>query len=379
MNLRLIATTAFGVEAVCKREIEALGYSIVSTENGKITYLSDETGLVKSNLWLRTADRVFVEIGSFKAVTFDELFEQTHQLPWEEWIDETGAFPVNGTSVKSTLFSLSDCQAIIKKAIVTRLKSHYHQEWFDESGPLYPVRFTIYNDIVTLMIDTSGESLHKRGYRKEAITAPLKETLAASMVLLSYWRNDRTLVDYFCGSGTILIEAALIGRNIAPGLYRDFNACHWPRLKASLWDQERLRAKLAQKPSGSLSLKGFDIDSHVIEKAKKNADYAGVINDITFAVQDFLKPIFVEPYGIWISNPPYGDRLEKDTDLEPLYRVITKRIDSWSTWSIYLLTPKQEYMMKIKRPIGRKRKFYNGNIETNYYQFYGPNPHKLND
>ena len=379
MNLRLIATTAFGVEAVCKREIEALGYSIVSTENGKITYLSDETGLVKSNLWLRTADRVFVEIGSFKAITFDELFEKTQRLPWEEWIDETGAFPVNGTSVKSTLFSLSDCQAIIKKAVVTRLKSHYHQEWFDETGPTYPIRFTLYNDIVTLMIDTSGESLHKRGYRKEAIAAPLKETLAASMVLLSYWRNDRTLVDYFCGSGTILIEAALIGRNIAPGLYRDFNACHWPCLKTSLWDQERLRAKLAQNPSGSLSLKGFDIDPDVIEKAKKNANYAGVKNDITFAVQDFLKPIFVEPYGIWISNPPYGDRLEKDTDLEPLYRVITKRIDSWSTWSIYLLTPKQEYMMKIKRPIGRKRKFYNGNIETNYYQFYGPNPHKLND
>lgn len=371
----LIATTSFGIEAICKRELMNLGFEITKTENGKITFLSDLSGIAKANLWLRTADRVLLKVAEFKAVTFDELFDQTKQIPWENYLSSDAKFPVDGNSVKSTLFSISDCQALVKKAIVERLKQTYHLDWFNETGAEYPIKVSLLNDIATLTIDTSGTPLHKRGYRQNAVTAPLKETLAASLILLSYWQKSRVLVDPFCGSATIAIEAAMIGRNIAPGLTREFIFQTWPWISESVWKEQTKLAFQAIDHDAEIKIFASDIDEISIEAAKDNALEAGVADDIEFSVSDFRKRIYDYPYGIMITNPPYGDRLtEEDYQITKIYQDLAKLMDSLTNWSLYVITSNQAYPKLLKRKLDRERKLYNGNIETHYYQYLGPKP-----
>lgn len=371
----LIATTSFGIEAIAKRELMNLGFEVIRTDNGKVTFLSDLSGIAKANLWLRTADRVLLKVAEFKAVTFDELFDQTVLIPWENYLPADAKFPVDGSSVKSTLFSISDCQALVKKAIVERLKKKYHQDWFDETKDEYPIKVSLLNDIATITIDTSGTALHKRGYRQNAVTAPLKETLAASLILLSYWQNSRVLVDPFCGSGTIAIEAAMIGRNIAPGLTRDFVSKSWPWIGETIWKEQIRLAFQAINHDSVLTIYASDIDLKNIEAAKENALEAGVSEDITFSVSDFRQCSYDYPYGILITNPPYGDRLtEEDYQIRKIYIDLAKLIDQLPTWSLYVITSNQEFTHLLKRKPDRERKLYNGNIETHYYQFLGPKP-----
>ena len=303
-NIELIATATFGLEAVVKRELIALGFTVTKTENGKVTFLSDLAGIAKANLWLRAADRILLKVGEFKAFTFDELFDKTNALDWTKYIPVDGKFTVNGKSVKSKLFSISDCQRIVKKSIVENMKKKYKVDWLEETGADYTVLVSLLKDVATLTIDTSGTALHKRGYRVESVMAPIKETLAAGMVLLSYWSKDRILYDVFCGSGTIPIEAALIGRNIAPGLYRDFASKHWPIIGESVWKDEIKEALKAIDQDIKLDIYASDISQKAIEAAKENAEEAGVLDDITFTKQDFRFVNYSQDYGVIISNQP---------------------------------------------------------------------------
>ncbi|PKL01358.1 MAG: RNA methyltransferase [Tenericutes bacterium HGW-Tenericutes-1] len=371
----LIATTTFGIEAVAKRELINLGFEILRTENGKVTFLSDISGIAKANLWLRSVDRVLLKVAEFKAMTFDQLFNQTAMIPWEEYLPKDAIFPVNGSSVKSTLFSISDCQALVKKAIVERLKQHYDVAWFPETGDEYIIKVSMVNDIATITLDTSGVALHKRGYRQNAVTAPLKETLAASMIMLSYWNKERVLFDPFCGSGTIPIEAAMIAKNIAPGLYRDFAAKHWSWIGEEVWKAEIKNAFQAIDHESNIKIYASDIDASSIEAAKENAEEAGVIDCIEFQVSDFKAVDYAIPYAVLVTNPPYGDRLtEENYQINQLYQDFGKLIDTLSTWSIYVITSNTNFPNLIKRKLDRERKLYNGNIETHYFQYYGPKP-----
>jgi len=371
----LIATTTFGIEAIAKRELINLGFEVLRTENGKVTFISDLSGIAKANLWLRSVDRVLLKVGEFKAMTFDELFDQTASLPWEEYLPKDANFPVNGSSVKSTLFSISDCQALVKKSIVERLKKHYNVAWFPETGDEYSIKVSMLNDIATLTIDTSGVALHKRGYRQKAVTAPLKETLAASMILLSYWNKDRILYDPFCGSGTIPIEAAMIARNIAPGLYRDFAAKHWSWIGEEVWKEQIKIAFQAIDHDAEVKIYASDIDPDSLEAAKENAEEAGVIDCIEFSQSDFKSVQYNLPYSVLITNPPYGDRLtEEDYNIKQLYLDFGVLIEKLTTWSIYVISSNTNFVNQLKRKPDRERKLYNGNIETHYYQFYGPKP-----
>lgn len=370
----LIATTTFGIEAVCKRELVALGFEVTKTENGKVTFLSDKRGIAKANLWLRSADRVLLKVGEFKAFTFDQLFDQTKQLPWHEFIAPDGKFTVNGKSVKSKLFSISDCQAIVKKSIVENLKKKHQVSWFPETGANYTVLISILKDVATLTIDTSGEALHKRGYRVKTISAPLKETLAASLVMLSYWNKDRVLYDVFCGSGTIPIEAALIGRNIAPGLSRDFASKHWDFIGEEIWKDEKKKAFQAIDYDADIKIYGSDIHEGNLNAAIENAEEAGVDDCIEFTVADFRELELKNDYGIVISNPPYGERLDNEEMVKRIYNVLGRKFGPLDTWSKYFLTSYKEFEREYRENSGRKRKLYNGRIETWYYQYYGPRP-----
>ncbi len=376
-KLELIATATFGLEAVVKREIENLGYKIINSEDGKITFLGDERALVKANLCLRSADRVLVKMGEFEAFSFEELFQKTGALPWEEWITPDGRFIVNGTSVKSQLFSVSDCQAIVKKSIVERLKNFYAMEWFPESGAEYQIKVTILKDRVTLTIDTSGPGLHKRGYRVKDVAAPMKETLAAALVQLSFWRKDRLLADLFCGSGTICIEAAMLGRNIAPGLTREFAAESWEAIPSRLWKEERKAAFERIDNKSRLRILGLDKDPRAVEAARANAEAAGVGDSVKFQVrlaENFTAP---EEYGIIISNPPYGERIGNKKELEQIYKYLGEFIKSNLTWSLYLITADKNFEKIFREePADRRRKLYAGRLETCYYQYYGMRPPK---
>lgn len=373
-QFELIATTTFGIEAVVKRELVNLGFTVTRTENGKVTFLSDKSGIAKANLWLRSADRVLLKIAEFKAITFDELFDQTTQLDWGKYIEIDSKFTVNGKSVKSTLFSISDCQSIVKKAIAENLKRKYSVAWLAETGADYTVLISILNDIATLTIDTSGVALHKRGYRIKTVKAPLKETLAAAMIMLSYWNKSRVLYDVFCGSGTIPIEAALIGKNIAPGLHRDFSSKHWSIIGEDIWKAEIDKAIQAVDHQSKITIFASDIDSESIEAAKTNADVAQVNDCITFQQSNFLDVDYHRDYGILICNPPYGERLSIGEDLLPLYLSIEAKFSKLNTWSIYILTAFEGFSnLKARKP-DRVRKLYNGNIETTYFQYYGPKP-----
>ncbi|MBR6700368.1 MAG: class I SAM-dependent RNA methyltransferase [Firmicutes bacterium] len=376
-KLELIATATFGLEAVVKREIQDLGYEIIRSEDAKITYIGNEEAIAKSNLWLRCADRVLLKMGEFRAETFTELFEQTKALPWEEWIPMDGKFVVNGTSVKSRLFSISDCQKIIKKAIVEKLKETYPVERFAETGPLYSIKMTLLKDVATITIDTSGAGLHKRGYRAADVAAPIKETLAAAMIKLSFWNPDRVLIDPFCGSGTIPIEAAMIGKNIAPGLSRKFVSETWPQIEPEVWKKARAEAFKAIRSDVELKIYGSDIDGKAVSASRVNAVQAGLSDDIVFRRQPFDKLDIQDDYSIIITNPPYGERIGEKKDIEQIYRDLNYKMSKNNTLSLYIITADKalEKALKFKKA-DRRRKLYNGRIETTYYQYYGERPPK---
>ena len=377
-KVTLIAATAFGLEAVVARELKFLGYPAIDVENGRVMVKAEVSAIPRTNLWLRSAERVQLVVGEFEATTFDELFEKTKALPWEDWIPADGEFPVQGKSVKSKLFSISDCQAIVKKAVVEKLKQTYDTQWFAETGPRYSIQVALLNNRATLTIDTSGVGLHKRGYREEAGEAPIKETLAAAMVQLSHWQNKRLLLDPLCGSGTILIEAAMIGDNIAPGLTRRFAAEDWPVLGKALWDQARSEASAAIQDN-PMNLQGSDVDGKVIALARENADNAGVGDKIHFQRRAMIDVQSSVKYGCVISNPPYGERLEDLVKVEKLHREMGQIFAPWDTWSFYIITSNSDFEKHFGRRADKKRKLYNGRIKCDYYQFIGPPPPRNRD
>jgi len=375
MKVTLIATTKFGLEMIVKQEVQALGFEEIVVSDGRIEFEATLADIPKANLWLRCADRVLLKIAEFPAHTFDDLFEQTTALPWEDWITRDGRFTVNAKSHKSALKSARSCQSIVKKAVVERLKSAYQIDWFPETGAEFTIQLALVRNSALLTLDTSGVGLHKRGYREEAGEAPLKETFAAGLVQLSYWQPDRLLLDPMCGSGTILIEAALMGRNIAPGLHRDFAAEGWPAIPAEAWAQARQEAQNAILPSGDLQLQGSDNDAASIEIARSNAAKAGVADDIQFEVKDVRKLWIDREFGILITNPPYGIRLSEYQELNSIYIALNKMFRKKDGWSIYVLTADKKFPDYFKRAKpSRVRKLYNGTIETNFHQYYGRKP-----
>jgi len=373
-NIRLIATATFGLEAIVKRELQNLGYTDIKVFDGQASFPAGKEAIARTNIWLRTADRILLQIGEFQALTFDELFTKTKALPWGDWITVDGKFTVNGKSIKSKLFSISDCQAIVKKAVVEKLKEKYPVDWFAETGPEFTIQVALLNDTATLTIDTSGVGLHKRGYRREAGSAPLKETLAAAMIQLSYWRKDRLLLDPFCGSGTIPIEAAMIGRNIAPGLQRKFASEKWPSLPDSSWKKARTEAFNAIDQEGSIRIFASDIDPKIIRIAKENAIQAGVDDCIDFAVKPFANSKPQMQFGVLVTNPPYGERLGKQKEIQEIYQAIGHLFRADPTWSVYILTAEENFEKLYGVAAQRRRKLYNGNSKVNYYQYYGERP-----
>ncbi len=373
-KMQLIATTSFGIEAVVGRELKWLGYDDQMVENGRVTFAGDEAAICRSNIWLRSADRILIKIGEFKALTFDELFEGTKALPWDKWLPENAEFPVDGRSVDSKLASVSDCQAIVKKAIVEKLKLKYKKQWFDESGPLYRIEVGLLKDVATLTIDTTGTGLHKRGYRTLSTGAPLKETLAAAMLMISRWKPDRALIDPFCGSGTIPIEAALIAGNIAPGSKRSFTAESWHQVPAKLWTMAREEAADKVRKTADLRIHGSDIDADVISIARYHAKQAGVADDIHLQRLPLSDISSRYKYGFIICNPPYGERLGETEEIENLYKELGRVYKRFDTWSLYALSSNNRFETFIGRKADKKRKLFNGRIQCNYYQFYGPPP-----
>ncbi|MDO4351646.1 MAG: class I SAM-dependent RNA methyltransferase [Clostridia bacterium] len=375
MKLELIATATFGLEAVVKREIEALGYKIIRSEDAKITYMGDERAIARSNLWLRSADRVLLKMGEFKALEFEDLFQQTKAVAWEDIIPADGKFTVTGTSVKSKLHSVPACQSIVKKAIVERLGSFYCIDRFEETGAEYTVKVTILKDRVTLTIDTSGTGLHKRGYRVCDVAAPIKETLAAAMVQLSFWKAGRLLVDPCCGSGTIPIEAAMIGRNIAPGLNRKFASQEWDIIPPEIWKEERKAAFEAIDYDADIRIEASDISGRAVEAAIENAAEAGVDDCVEFKKMDMARLTAEEEGGIIITNPPYGERIGEKKQIEAIYSAYNEFYRKNPTWSLFMVTTDKEVENKIfGRPADRRRKLYNGRLEVCYYQFHGQKP-----
>ncbi|WP_188066330.1 THUMP domain-containing class I SAM-dependent RNA methyltransferase [Brevibacillus brevis] len=373
-KVELIATATFGLESVVAEEVKALGYGPVQVENGKVTFTADISAIPRTNLWLRTADRVRLKIGEFKATTFDELFEKTKALPWADWITEDGTFPVEGKSVKSTLFSVPDCQAIVKKAVVESLKKTYKREWFDEQGPLYKIEVALLKDVATLTIDTSGPGLHKRGYRELIGQAPLKETMAAAMIMLSRWKPDRVFMDPFCGSGTIPIEAALIGQNIAPGMNREFVSETWPIIPKTAWREARAETHDLARYDQKLEIIGTDMDDEILKIARYNAAEAGVDDLIHFQRMDVRDVRTKRKYGYLICNPPYGERLGEWKQVAKMYGEMGKTFAAMDTWSFYVITSDEQFEEHFGRTASKKRKLYNGNIKVDYYQFFGPRP-----
>jgi putative N6-adenine-specific DNA methylase len=373
-KINLIATATFGLEAVVARELRNLGYTDTKTENAKVEFAADEDGVCRCNLWLRSADRVLIKVGRFPAISFEELFEGTKSLPWENWLPEKAKFPVSGKSINSKLFSVSDCQAIVKKAIVERMKQRYHKEWFEETGPEYPIEVALLKDMATLTIDTSGAGLHKRGYRKLTAAAPLKETLAAAMIQLSYWNPERTLVDPFCGSGTIPIEAALLGLRIAPGLNRSFLAESWPQIPKPIWERAREEAKDSIRSDLKLKIVGTDIDDSALSLARYHQKSAGLDGYIHFQRLPVAEVRNNHKYGCIICNPPYGERIGAPQDIELTYREMSDVFKRLDTWSVYVLTAYPGFERIYGKKADRRRKLYNGRIECQFYQYYGPKP-----
>lgn len=372
----LIAPCHFGLEAVLKKEIIDLGYDVLLVEDGRVTFLGDEEAVCRANIGLRTAERILVKVGAFHAETFDELFENTKALPWEEYIPADGRLWVaKAASVKSRLFSPSDIQSIMKKAMVERLKNIYHINWFKEDGANYPVRVFLMKDEVTVGLDTTGDSLHKRGYRKFTAKAPIAENLAAAMIMLTPWREDRILVDPFCGSGTIPIEAAMMAANMAPGMKRGFTALKWEQVVPRVyWDDAYDEARSMVDMSIETHIYGYDIDEEMVRIAGQNAHLAGVEKLVHFEQRPVEKLASEDKYGFLITNPPYGECLEEKANIPPLYRKLGERFKALDTWSLYLITSYEDAQKDIGRKADKNRKIYNGMMKTYYYQFQGPKP-----
>lgn len=370
-KFQIVATTAMGLESIVAQEVKDLGYE-TTVENGKVYFEGDETAIARSNLWLRVADRVKIVVAQFPVTSFDELFEKTKAIQWEQFLPVDASFPVTGKSVKSKLYSVPDCQAIVKKAIVERLKYHYKRLGFlDESGATYKIEVSILKDIATLTIDTSGVGLHKRGYRTTQGEAPLKETLAAALVKISKWSPNRPFVDLFCGSGTIPIEAAMIGQNIAPGYNREFISETWDWMKADIWDQCRDEADSLANYDQPLDIIGSDIDHRMIKIAQDNALEAGFADLITFKqmqATDFTTKL---TDGVIISNPPYGERIGEKEEVEQVIRKLGQVLSNYPTWSVYMLSSMENFEQLYGKKATKKRKLFNGFIRTDYYQFWG--------
>ena len=377
-KMELIAPCHFGLEAVLKREILDLGYEISEVEDGRVTFYGDADAICRANIFLRTAERILLKVGSFRAVTFEELFDKTKELPWEDYIPQNGKFWVaKAASVKSKLFSTSDIQSIMKKAMVRRMQERYCVEWFPENGASYPVRVFLMKDIVTVGIDTTGISLHKRGYREVSGKAPITETLAAALIMLTPWRKDRILVDPFCGSGTFPIEAAMMAANIAPGMNRSFLSEKWDNLitKKNWYDViDEVNDMICDDVE--VDIQGYDVDSSVIKIARRNAREAGVDHLIHFQERDVKDLNHPKKYGFIITNPPYGERLEDKKDLPDLYRAFGESFKRLDSWSAYMITSYDDAERYFGRKADKNRKIYNGMLKTYYYQFLGPKPPK---
>ncbi|CZQ87181.1 n-6 adenine-specific dna methylases signature [Trichococcus palustris] len=374
---QLVATAASGIEAITGDELKNLGYN-VQVENGKAYFTGTERDIIKTNLWLRTADRIKIVFGKFEATTFDDLFEQTKALPWEDILPMDAEFPVSGKSQKSALYSVPDCQAIVKKAIVNRISEYYHRRTrLPESGALYPIEVAINKDEVILTIDTSGSSLFKRGYRSEKGGAPLKENMAAALVLLTKWRSDRPFYDPTCGSGTIPIEAALIGLNIAPGLKRTFPAEEWDIFESGLWDSVRKEAKDAANYDVKLDIGGSDNDPEMIAIAKSNAAKAGVAEYVEFKLLPLIDFRTDKEYGVMVSNPPYGERLGDEEEVQKLYKQMGQVFRPLKTWSKYILTSDLLFEQFYGERATKKRKLYNGRLRTDLFQYWGTRPPRI--
>lgn len=372
----LIAPCHFGLEAVLKKEIMDLGYEISHVEDGKVTFLGDAEAICRANIFLRTTERILLKVGSFQATTFEELFQETKALPWELMIPVDGRFWVKkANSVKSRLFSPSDIQSIMKKAMVERMKQAYGVEVIPETGADYPIRVSLYKDTVTVALDTTGESLHKRGYRKMTSKAPIEETLAAALIMLTPWKGDRILVDPFCGSGTFPIEAAMMAAKIAPGMNRSFLSEEWKHMiPRKCWYHAINEANEQVEDTVQVDIQGYDLDGDIIRAARANAELAGVAHLIHFqqrAVKDLSHP---KKYGFLITNPPYGERIEEKRNLPALYTQIGERFRALDSWSAFLITSYEDVEKYMGRKADKNRKIYNGMMKTYFYQFLGPKP-----
>lgn len=374
----LVVPCHFGLEAVLKREIYELGYEIEKVEDGRVSFLGDAEAICRANIFLRTAERVLIQVGRFRATTFEELFEGIRALPWEEYIPENGKFWVKkASSIKSKLFSSSDIQSIAKKAMVERMKQSCRREWFPEDGAAYPVRIFLLKDEVTVALDTSGDSLHKRGYRTLTGKAPLTETLAAALLMLTPWKPDRILVDPFCGSGTFPIEAAMIAAGIAPGMNREFTAEKWTNfIEHKIWYECLQEAQDMIRTDVNADIQGYDIDAEVVRAARENAKRAGVDHLIHFQQRPVAELRHPKKYGFIVTNPPYGERLEDKKDLPALYGQIGDAYRNLDAWSMYLITSYADAERYIGRKADKNRKIYNGMLKTYFYQFMGPKPPK---
>ena len=379
-RFELIAPCHFGMESVLKREIIDLGYDVTCVEDGRITFFGDEEALCRANIFLRTAERILIKIGSFHAETFEDLFQGTKNLPWEDYIPADGKFWVaKAASVKSKLFSPSDIQSIMKKAMVERLKGVYGINWFAEDGESFPIRVFLMKDEVTVGLDTTGDSLHKRGYRKLTAKAPIAENLAAGLIMLTPWHGDRILVDPFCGSGTIPIEAAMMAANIAPGMNRSFTAENWEHIVSKRnWYDALDEAREMVDLNIDVDIQGYDIDNEMINISRENARLAGVDRLIHFQRRGVEQLSHPKKYGFIISNPPYGERLQDKSEMPALYKIIGERYKQLDAWSMYLITAYEQAENDIGRKADKNRKIYNGMMKTYFYQFMGPKPPKRN-
>lgn len=377
-NYTLITPCFFGIEKILKNEITNLGYEIIKTEDGRITYKTDEKGIAMSNIWLRTAERVLLKVAEFEAKTFNDLFENTKAINWSKYIPYGGEFPVSkASSIKSKLFSTPDIQAIVKKAVVESLKISYQEDgMLPETKEKYPIQVFIHKDIVTLAIDTSGMALHKRGYREVSTKAPLRETMASAMVQLTPWQPGRILVDPMCGSGTIVIEAAMLGLNMAPGLNREFIAEKWTTMDKKIWWDVRKEAFDKMNTDTDFKIYGYDIDKEAVMIARKNAELAGVEEYVEFKVFNAKNFESEEKFGFIITNPPYGERLEDKQTVKKLYKDLGYAFKELKTWSYYMVTSYEDFENAFNKKATKKRKLYNGRLKTYIYQYIGPKPPK---
>ncbi len=373
-RFELIATSTFGLEAVVVRELEKLGYTNIRTLDGKVHFSGDERDIARCNMWLRSADRLLIKVGEFRAADFGQLFDQTLELPWSDLLPVDAKFPVAGRSIQSKLHAVPSVQGCVKKAIVENLKRKHNRFRFDESGAEYAVEVSLLRDLATLTIDTSGEGLHKRGYREYVGLAPVRETMAAGLIQLSYWNRDRPFIDPFCGSGTLPIEAALIGRNIAPGSSRSFIAEDWVWMDRQMWKDVRTEARDLRQPRLSEPILGFDHDPAAMRLCEKGAAEAGVAGDIRFRIQEISELRTTREYGILLCNPPYGERMGEPAEVEAVYRELGRVCESLPTWGVYVITSNTWFEKHFGRRAPRRRKLFNGNLECQFYQYLGPPP-----